>query len=192
MTKYTVSKGDHAFKVAGLPPAPSIRKDLDVIQWAVKFGEDCIYSFDGVDQRDWNKGGGVSFFSNAGGLLTNHTDSAMFGWRYNPMSGRIELTAYCHVAGKRPILPRTRYAQKYGLDREVCLEVEIGMTAIIALYVNREARQYDFGFKVNGSLNVWPESVPFTHAKRWTRVIHPWFGGDNAAPHKMSLYLERK
>jgi len=187
MTKYTVQKGDHAFKVIGLPILPSIRAKVETIQWAVKFEESCAYSLPGVDQRDWNKGAGLSF-----DLLTNHTDAAMFGWRYNPLSGRIELTAYCHVNEKREVLPRTKYAEKWGMDREVCLEVEIGMTAIIALHINQETKRYDFGFKVNGSNVVWPVSVPFTHKKKWTRIINPWFGGNNAAPHKMSLYMERK
>lgn len=195
MDLYTVYKGKHPFKLWGhLIPAPVIRRDVKAQSWTVRFDESCAYTLPGAEQRDWNKGGGVSF-----DLLTNHTDAAMWGWRWNPGTRRIEMTAYCHINGKRPFLQSSLYSKKRYLyspnndiDGEVCLECKIGDTIRISLQVDREESRYDYNFMVIGSNESWPVGVAFTHSKRWSRVIHPWFGGNAPAPHNMDLYLERK
>lgn len=96
--KYTVYPDSHAFRLCGLIwEPPYINRNKKVFRWRVKFDRNCLYSFGMPDQRDWNKGGGVSF-----NLFTNHKDSAMWGWRAND-GGGIDLTAYCHVDGERKV-----------------------------------------------------------------------------------------
>jgi len=188
MTKYTVLKGKHPFRLGGvLPPVPSVRMDRERIGWRVRFAENCAYSLIGLDQGDWNKGGGISF-----DLLTNHQNAAMWGWRYNPLTGLIEMTAYCHIDGKRPFLKGSSYSQGHpGVGGEVCLEVELGMTAEVILRMDKGEKRYDFYFSIlNGKQ--WPVGVGHNHNKRVGRIINPWFGGNNAAPHRMDIFLDRK
>lgn len=187
MTKYTVPKGQHAFKIGGILPAvPVVRRGIERVEWRVKFAPNCAYSLTGVDQGDWNKGGGVSF-----DLLENHQDAAMWGWRYNPLTGLIELTAYCHINGKRPFLKGSAYSQSHpGVSGEVCLEVEFGMEAVVTLVIGRKEKRYDLYFAIAGGKQ-YKVGVPYTHNKTMGRIIHPWFGGNNAAPHRMDIDIKR-
>lgn len=187
MTKYTVSKGKHAFKVGGiLPPVPVVRKDIERVEWRIKFAPNCAYSLTGPDQLDWNKGGGVSF-----DLFDNHTDAAMWGWRYNPLTGLVELTAYCHINRKRPFLKGSNYSQSHpGVSGEVCLEVEPEMEAVVTLLIGRKEKRYDLYFALAGG-RTYQVGVPYTHNKTVGRIINAWFGGNNAAPHRMDIYMNR-
>lgn len=188
MERYTVPKNKHAFLLWGkLIPVPAIRKDVKNISWTVQFDQTCAYDLGMPDQRDWNKGGGLSF-----DMITNHEDAAMWGWRYNPAAKVIELTAYCHINGKRPILHKTMYSEKKGTDGEVCLECGFADTVRISMQVDRQESRYDFNFMVVDSGESWPVGVAFMHGKRWSRLIHAWFGGNRAAPHKMDIRVERK
>jgi len=188
MTKYTVSKGNHAFKIGGiLPPVPVVRKGIERVEWRVKFAPNCAYSLLGPDQMDWNKGGGVSF-----DLLTNHQDAAMWAWRYNPLTGVIEMTAYCHIDGKRPFLKGSSYSQSHpGVSGEVCLEVELGVEAVVTLLIGRKEKRYDLYFGLKGGRQ-YQVGVPYNHDKTIGRIINPWFGGNNTAPHRMDIFLDRK
>lgn len=188
MTKYTVLKGCHAFKIGGvLPSYPSVRKNIERVEWRVRFAPNCAYSLAGPDQLDWNKGGGVSF-----DLLENHTDAAMWGWRYNPLVGVIELTAYFHLDGKRPFLKTNPYSLSHpGVSGEVCLEVEPEIEAVVTLLIGRKEKRYDLYFALAGG-KAYQVGVPYTHNKTVGRIINAWFGGNNAAPHRMDIDIKRK
>lgn len=195
MEKFTVQKGKHAFFLWGaMAVAPAVRKNISRVEWHVRFGTNCDYTLPGADQKDWNKGGGVSFAPSvlSTEILNNHTDAAMWGWRYNPQAGVIELTAYCHIDGKRPFLKANPYATAKGLkDGEVCLEVKFNQSAKIVLLVDWEAKTYQFIFRVHNSDEKWIVGVGFSHLKRWGRLIGLWFGGNNPAPKKMDVFLSR-
>ena len=195
MDQYVIFKGKHAAQIYGMAaPAPAIRRGVKNISWTVCFDKNCAYTMPGADQKDWNKGGGLSFAPAllSKDMFSNHVDAAMWGWRYNPLTGLIELTAYCHIDGKRPFLKGTMYGEHHaGVDGEVCLELKFGQTARISFQVDRAESRYDFNFMVVGSGESWPVGVAFTHNKLWSRLIHPWFGGNNAAPHRMDLYMKR-
>jgi len=194
MKRYTVRKNKHRFKLWGwLPILPVLKNNLERVSWRVRFEDNCAYTLPGADQYDWNKGGGVSF-----DRWTNHTDAAMWGWRYNPETGNVELTAYCHIDGNRPFLYSTLYSQKHeGVKGEVCLECKPGDTVRIVLGIDRaiiegrRAFHYDFAFMVEGSGESWPVGVGFNHTKTRTRTIGLWFGGNRKAPHRMDIFIKR-
>ena len=175
MKTYTCQKGKHRFTSGplGVPCLGRVRR----ASWEVAFSPSCRYNLPGADQDDWNKGGGVSF-----DLLTNHTDSVMWAWRYNPGTDKIELGLYCHVDGRREIAIDVR-------GRQALLSVAIGEIVTVELEVEDSA--YAMRFDCLSSETV-TAAIPFTHRKKTIRTINPWFGGNNPAPHTMNLYLHRK
>jgi hypothetical protein len=177
--RYTVREGRHAFRRNGWLIIPAIRKKPHTCQWSVKFGEDSRYLLPFPDSRDWNKGGGVSF-----DLLTNHTDSAMWAWRYDAESGMFEIAAYHHVEGARVIAKNGGNRQ----DPETLFRIKGGETLNIYLRVNYETKFYEW--------TIWASTgrifaaVPFTHRKAWTKSIGAWFGGTSAAPKDVTLEIK--
>lgn len=179
MKRYTVPKGKHAFLLNGwLPVIPMITRDTTQVAWQVRF--DTSYYLPFPDSWDWNKGGGLSY-----DLHTNHTDSAMWGWRYN--DGMFELCVYCHVEGKRIVATNG----KPGVvgDAEVMLRAIAGQEVLITMRVDRVNKRYRFAF--SQGRNVTECWVPFEHSKRLSRTIGPWFGGNRAAPEDVTLYIGR-
>ena len=163
MDQYTIFKGKHAAQIYGMAtPAPVIRRGVKNVAWTVCFDKNCAYTLPGADQRDWNKGGGLSFASAllSKEMLSNHVDSAMWGWRYNPLTGLIELTAYCHIDGKRPFLQQTMYSQHHaGVDGEVCLELKFGQKASSRHFVYKMS-------EVRADLSVWRDGELPDHGIR--------------------------
>lgn len=184
MNRYTVKKGRHVFKLFGwIPVAPQFVKRPTLISWLVRFDEGCDYLLPGADQQDWNKGGGVSF-----DLLTNHIDSAMWAWRYNPALELVELAMYAHVDGLRWVA-RNEIRPSEG---EVLNRIAIGETARISLKIDWEGGNYDMSMQVVGDNESYTGNIQFTHDKQMGRMIGTWFGGNNAAPNKMNIYIKRK
>lgn len=184
MKRYTVKKGRHGFRLLGVfPIIPKIIKRPILASWLVTFGEGCDYLLPGADQQDWNKGGGVSF-----DLLTNHIDSVMWAWRYNPALELVELAMYAHVDGLRWVA-RNELRPSEG---EILNRIAIGETARISLKVDYEEGNYDMNIQVVGDNESYPGIIPFTHEKEIARTIGVWFGGNNPAPNKMDLFIERK
>lgn len=71
---------------------------FDRVGFVCVFHEDCNYTYaDPTQQGDWLKLGGVAF-----SLFPwdKHTNTAMLGFRYNPISDQLELLDYWHVSGK--------------------------------------------------------------------------------------------
>lgn len=184
MNKYAVKKGRHVFKLAGwIPVMPRIIKRPTLISWIICFGDGCDYLLPGADQQDWNKGGGISF-----DLLTNHIDSIMWAWRYNPALELVEMSMYAHVDGLRWVA-RNELRPSEG---EVLNRVAIGENARISLKIDWDECNYDMNIQVVGEDESYPGIIPFTHDKHTGRTIGAWFGGNNPAPNKMSIYIERK
>jgi hypothetical protein len=197
MTRYTVQKGGHVFRLWGVVPAlPRIRHGVETMTWLVRFDPNCAYSLPGEEWKDWNKGGGVSF-----DLFDNHVDSTMWAWRYNPVTGMVQLTAYSHVDGERPRIKNSMYSQRFPMeaDGEVAFATEFGFTTRISLQIDREESRYDWSFMAVGAASAWPASQEFDHNRQWSRDIGGWFGGKNdktgkqtVAPHRMDIGIEKR
>lgn len=172
MKAYIVQKGQHRFRSSRFD-MPRIWKDPRVISYRVWFSPSCAYTLPGREGEDWNKGGGVSF-----DLFTNHTDSVMWSWRYNPATDLMELGLYCHVDGK------VVRAKPHGT--EVLATVPRGHEIEIRLTIGRNLKAYGMEVGDSGAI------IPYTHDKRTARTINAWFGGNLPAPHDMSVHIERK
>jgi len=174
---YRVKKGQHAFS-----PWPfCLKRNPNVMAWRVKFGEGTDYILPYPDNRDWNKGGGVSYR-----LLTNHEDLIMWGWRWNANKGAHDVCMYAHLDGVRKV--GTSHTAPPDADREVALVVPRGSECLITLKV--EDGKYTMGFSLAGASANYC-ALTYTHREGWARCIGPWFGGNRPAPNDMTLHIER-
>tara|TARA_R110000751_G_scaffold298951_2_gene409205 strand:- start:522 stop:1031 length:510 start_codon:yes stop_codon:yes gene_type:complete len=154
---------------SGLHVCPHIGSNI--AQKYVTFDKSSIYQFRTEDQYDINKLFGLSY-----GL--HHTNSARFGWRsLGKFSTKIEILAYCYVDGKR---------------------VESDDDLLVTLVnINEEYRyqlitDYDnYGFVVYNNKNeiVGSKFIPHNKLPLWGYKLYPYFGGNNPAPHDITIKM---
>lgn len=139
----------------------------------VVFDETAEYDL-GEDNNDVNKLFGFGYLN--GG---HHKDSARFGWNYNYSNGRVRLFAYCYVNGER-------------IFRLLC---EVLPHKKVRLRIS-ETLSSDYWFSVHDGYNDWFElafeRIPFTHKKTWKYKLGCFFGGNNPAPHDITIKITKK
>jgi hypothetical protein len=178
MTAYTVKAGKHAFS----PYAFCLKRNPKQMAWRVTFGKGSDYTLPYPDNRDWNKGGGLSYR-----MLTNHEHSIMWGWRWNAEKNEHEVCMYAHLDGVRKV-GKSHTAPPDVQDKEVAYEVPFGIECLITLKI--ENGKYLMGFSVPGRpVNYC--ALTYTHREGWARCIGAWFGGNRQAPQNMTLYIEK-
>lgn len=133
------------------------------------------YKLPGVDQQDWNKLCGLSFC-----LFSNHQNSVMVSWRWNPDDKLFELGFYYHVRGKRVI--RKDYD-----GGEVFARVRPRGTCFVEFKVDHLMGVVYTNIIV-GEEQV--NDIVELKTNRRSRIINTWFGGNRAAPN--DIYLLRK
>ncbi len=195
LKKYQVKEGAHSFQPAGGIEPPCLKKNVTRIIWKVRIG-DLRYTLPHPDNRDINKGGGISF-----DVLTNHVDAAMWGFRYWNDEGidSVQFFSYCHVNGGtikgHSAKPRLRPE-----DPEVLLEVphDSKQVVTITLDIHWDRKVYAFLFE-DGAGFAQRTETPFTHNKKLGRTIGTWFGGENdetkkpnPAPRPLHLFVGRE
>jgi len=160
MTKtYTIPKNKHyCFHL------PRFHFNTKDIKLKFKFKSSCRYSITGSDSLDINKLSGLSF-----GL--HHTNSFRIGWRYVPISDKIELLHYFYNNEQR-------YFKIIGfcnIDETTTIDIHLNRTCnSISTYIKGDERFSYFDF----------EDVP-----KFGYYLFPYFGGNKLAPHKMNIEL---
>ena len=172
MGLYICRSGENAFR-------PSVSLNIGhkpkLKGWWVTLDDNCKYTLPGEDQKDWNKLAGLSF-----SLYTNHQNSAMFGWRWNPVTQVFEINVYCHIAGKVE-MSETIFKTPANKEFAAWLEMDYKRnTVTFHIYAGTPA-DYE---KVE-------TTVAFKSLPIITREIGAWFGGNNPAPHQMILWKDR-
>jgi hypothetical protein len=150
-------------------------KKRDWLGMQFVFTDYASYELPGVDQEDWNKLCGLSFC-----LFSNHRNSVMVSWRWNPDDELFELGFYYHVRGKRVI--RKDYD-----GMEVFARVRPRGTCFVNFKVDHLMGVVYTNITVGEEQ--FTDSVELKTNRR-SRVINTWFGGNRAAPN--DIYLLRK
>ena len=137
------------------------------IEYIVKFSDSCVYELNKEDQLDINKLFGFSM-----GLF-HHKNSVRFGWNY--LDGKIILHAYCYEEGKRNSSFITRIPLDQDFKLSIFVEESVYTFVVENLKTNHKSKvkmyrkqKFLFGY------NLWP-----------------YFGGNNPAPHDMSIELTK-
>jgi len=168
MSIYTIEAGNHYANGTNFGFHSS---GQTVVKIAV-FSPNCEYDLGNVNQADINKlyGFSVGLFSG------NDYNSARFGWRWSISKGKIELLAYVYVNGTR--------INEWDADTflsDVALSTEI-YTEIAVM-----ANQYRFRTVYNG-VEVMKYLPRGGNGAGYNQ--YPYFGGDEVAPHTMTLELK--
>jgi hypothetical protein len=158
--EFVIEAGSHYASENGYKQI-SKTKEIRFMAW---LDSSCIYtSVDPVNQGDINKLYGF------GDCNSGHQESsARFGWNWN--GNAFEIHAYCYVNGARKskLLGSLRPREK--------AEMQIAVTP----------NQYIFKF--NGKSEAMDRGCTSEEIDGYQ--LYPYFGGDEVAPHRMSIYIK--
>jgi len=166
--KFKIKKASHYSSVLlGIPHAILLHFG-NKLAYNVKFTDSCKYiTVDPLNQTDVNK-----LFGMTTGLTSVHKDSARFGWRYMPATGKIMLHAYVYSKG---------IARNFDIE-----EVDINWS--IDLEIVRTANAYFFHINNKIAKTVIDD---VSTEKSVNFQCFPYFGGTEAAPHDIELEMTR-
>lgn len=132
-------------------------------QKVVCFKPNCRYDLKDSDQDDWNKLFGVKPLN----FRSHHFESYRFVWRYNLLTRKIELGAYCYQKGVnvKALLKSIHINHEYFLELK-----QIGNK--VHFFINGESY-----FDIVGTLPLigWQLSA--------------YFGGNEKATHEMDIFI---
>ncbi|HYE55491.1 MAG TPA: hypothetical protein VD996_11630 [Chitinophagaceae bacterium] len=127
------------------------------------FDSSCIYNIQVKENAgDINKLYGFSDCNTA-----HHENSARFGWRW--FNDELQIFAYGYAGG-------TRHWKQMG-----AIPIGTAVTMSIAL----EQRHYVF--ELNGKTERLPRNCAAEYAEGYR--LYPYFGGDEAAPHEIRIWI---
>lgn len=171
MSKFSIEAGAHYHSVPPISTLPWSGQRF--MERRVTFDASCQYDFPAHNSEDVNKLFGLSF--GFGGV---HHNSARFGWRWSKADQCVELLACCYVNGQRNWDKDFRFP--------VVAQIKVGqpVTCVIRCLSTSE-----YGFYVTG--------LGTTKVARSPRLPHfglthgLYFGGIMAAPHEMTVRIDR-
>jgi len=166
---YTIKEGKH--RASGIWMPRLHFKRTQVIRHEVTFYQNCSYELDFPDQMDINKLFGVS-----NGY--HHHNSARFGWRWELGRGMVEILAYVYVDGKR--------ITESMEDIHICY-VHPWMKYKYTLIV--EDDRYVFSL-LSSRDNKKTKTIKHDGLTWWGYYLNPYFGGNQTAPHEMSISFD--
>lgn len=136
----------------------------------VWFNQDCKYWIAGPDADDVNKLFGIGYFP------SHHHNSARFGWRFNKETSHFIISAYCYVNGTRVI-------------RDMC-EVPVNKWIRFLILVQPDHYEFTVYDGHDGPVICRVVINKWNHA--WLAFpLGPFFGGNRAAPDKMTIEMKR-
>jgi hypothetical protein len=142
---------------------------------SVQFHGDCAYELPAYNRYDVNK-----LFGAAWGFRGAHWNSARFGWYWDPDNSEMVLVAYCYERGLRN--------QDAQFNFPVVARVRLGETVDCTIRVT--ATDYVFHIK-QGDITIGQiVAVPHSRLPRWGITLGLYFGGSQAAPQTMRVWVE--
>jgi hypothetical protein len=138
------------------------KMNVSSIKFRVLFDNSAVYETNAKEnQADINKLYGVSDCG-----TSHQTNSARFGWVWN--NNRLEIWAYAYADGQR----QYRFVDTVSLNEFHQCEIAFTDSSYI--------------FKVNNTVEL-PRSCK---SKADGYKLYPYFGGDETAPHKVTIVIE--
>lgn len=164
---FTIFKGFHISHIF-----PRFHSEKSFINFSFKFDQNCLYNLNDLNNLDINKLYGLGFG------LNHHKQSFRLGWNCQSPNGKIQIHAYYYNDGIRKI--------------EYICDVDINTEYNCYLYLDRTSNKVF----VDISKDAWNINKQyvfrFKDCLRWGFFLFPYFGGDEFAPHKMSIIIRNK
>lgn len=143
-----------------------------VIERDFLLGFSCMYAFEGLaqtDQADNNKLFGISYYPN------DHIESARIGWRYDPSKRMFVVSAYCYVQKQRIMTDLCQLAANRKYIGRIRIEKDYYAFSVYEKENMRQLANY---------------SVPKWHKRKFGYKLGLYFGGNQVAPHKMTVEIK--
>jgi hypothetical protein len=163
---YTIRAGYHSTTGSDFTYCPGKR----TLRFRVNFSPQCIYDLGNVNQWDINKLCGLS-------QGPHQIDSARFGWRWLLAEKKIEVLSYCYVASVR--VPAQR----------ICL-LDPRQVAAFKLVVQDNVYIFQYLSSKGAVLSEVRQSRQRSRLESTTYKLFPYFGGDEVAPHTMTIAMQ--
>lgn len=165
----TIHKGKHR----AWPPSFGLFYDKQRMEKVVEFDSTAKYDLSSIDNNDINKLFGWGYLK---GL--HHTDSVRFGWNWNQEIGKVNLFAYCYVNRLRLMIP-------------ICT---VNINYKYLLQIDKIGKKYTLSVLDAGMMyrNYGSMDIMFTHKKKFSYRLGCFFGGNNPAPHDITIKILKK
>lgn len=159
---YTIKKGSQSSNLSTLKDVSKTELNFRVI-----FDSSAIYTtIDSNNQEDVNKLYGFSDCN-----TQHHDNSARFGWRWS--NNALRLFAYCYKSGNLAI-------KEMG-------EVEIGKEHVCNIRIDND--KYIFTLNHN-KMDTMERGCTDPKSKKY--MLFPFFGGDEMAPHDITIRIKEE
>lgn len=184
MTKYTIWKGFHMC----VPRKTQVVRGRTNLQVSILINSSIRYVLPDengkpdVDQEDLIKLDGLYFFKtlspfSSKGIFNTRYVTCMLSGRYVPSKDVMELVFYYHDGDKRPIFDLSRRMTIPITDDGVLIEYHVSISGQI------------FTSKLIQGNDVLEDVKTFnTPVPKWSNRINFYFGGNEKAPNKVSIY----
>jgi hypothetical protein len=137
---------------------------LRKLTFSAIFDSSCIYNA----QAKENAGDISKLYGFSDCNTAHHENSARFGWRWYDES--LQIFAYCYANGKR--------------QWKLLGDIPIGTP--VAMSISVEQDQYVF--EMNGKTGRLSRNCSAEYAEGYK--LYPYFGGDEAAPHEIRIWIK--
>ena len=134
-----------------------------ILKYRFMFTDSCRYDIGENDQADVNKLFGIGYFP------SHKITSVRVGWRWDIQAGKIELLAY--------------YRWTYGMQFKPIGHVDTNQ------WINMEIIQTWEYHEIN--IQDMPKTTVFIEPSPVGYLLRPYFGGNQTAPHDMTIHMER-
>lgn len=142
---------------------PALQWQMQVIRYDVMFTDSCRYDIGKEDQGDINKLFGIGYWPH------HHQNSVRFGWNYAGKDD-IDIYAYWYKANKR-------YYKKLG-------SVKIGMTNTFVMMPSYKSHTLHVSGRGLGcNVPLKPQALGYH--------LGPYFGGNQVAPHDITIMMHK-
>lgn len=167
--RYIIKKGKHySYRNQSILPY-KVALAPQTLRFEAIFSDGCDYDLKTNDQQDINKLYGISFG------MDDHYRSVRIGWRWNVSQQNIELLSYWYTKGKR--------YHKY-----LC-SVKQYEPFFVTLDLDQFINEVDIQIKDEYQVVVAQQSIRGID-KSWIRFkLFPFFGGNIAAPHQITIFI---
>jgi hypothetical protein len=143
-----------------------------ILTFNATFKDGCQYDIGLPDQLDINKLIGLSYGY-------HHSNSVRIGWRYNTTTNKIDLLAYI-------------YRNKERLTEDTCPVIaSVDINETVYGMISYERKQYRIILYTESDVyNEVCYDIYNTKLPKIGYVLFPYFGGNQVAPHDMSINIE--
>lgn len=165
--EYLMPKGQHTSRKVGSFPGDKLGTlKSDMLAFTARFDQSVRYDLENKNQKDINK---LMGFSDCNSL--HHENSVRFGWRYSLEKDLVEIFSYAYTNG----VVGYQHMGDVAIDETSHYQIQIIEDKFYLLLNGEIGQEVQRGSNCDAGLYY---------------KLFPYFGGDETAPHDISIYIK--